>query len=68
MEGLWPEDELLLPRERARLVRVDFDSEADLTEEELDLMVRRRPRQTRLEREERTWQRRHYKTDLRYFF
>ncbi|XP_029581625.1 centrosome and spindle pole-associated protein 1 isoform X5 [Salmo trutta] len=65
MEGLWPEDELLLPRERARLVRVDFDSEADLTEEELDLMVRRRPRQTRLEREERTWQRRHYKTDLR---
>ncbi|XP_070974284.1 centrosome and spindle pole-associated protein 1-like isoform X2 [Oncorhynchus clarkii lewisi] len=65
MEGLWPEDELLLPRERARLVRVDFDSEADLTEEELDLMMRRRPRQTRLEREERTWQRRHYKTDLR---
>ncbi|KAM9427346.1 centrosome and spindle pole-associated protein 1-like isoform 3-T3 [Salvelinus alpinus] len=65
MEGLWPEDELLLPRERARLVRVDFDSEADLTEEELDLMVRRRPRQTGIEREERTWQRRHYKTDLR---
>ncbi|XP_035643891.1 centrosome and spindle pole-associated protein 1-like isoform X8 [Oncorhynchus keta] len=64
MEGLWPEDELLLPRERARLVRVDFDSEADLTEEELDLMMRRRPRQMRLEREERTWQR-HYKTDLR---
>ncbi|XP_029479652.1 centrosome and spindle pole-associated protein 1-like isoform X8 [Oncorhynchus nerka] len=65
MEGLWREDELLLPRERARLVRVDFDSEADLTEEELDLMMRRRPRQMRLEREERTWQRRHYKTDLR---
>ncbi|XP_064848745.1 centrosome and spindle pole-associated protein 1-like isoform X3 [Oncorhynchus masou masou] len=65
MEGLWPEDELLLPRERARLVRVDFDSEADLTEEEQDLMMRRRPRQTRLEREERTWQRRHHKTDLR---
>nr|XP_046215980.1 centrosome and spindle pole-associated protein 1-like isoform X7 [Oncorhynchus gorbuscha] len=65
MEGLWTEDELLLPRERARLVRVDFDSEADLTEEELDLMMRRRPRQMRLEREERTWQRRHYKTDLR---
>ncbi|CAB1317566.1 unnamed protein product [Coregonus sp. 'balchen'] len=66
MEGMWPEDELLLPRERARLVRVNFDSEEDLTEEELDLMVRRRPKQMGLERvEERTWQRRHYKTDLR---
>ncbi|XP_041697921.1 centrosome and spindle pole-associated protein 1 isoform X3 [Coregonus clupeaformis] len=66
VEGLWPEDELLLPRERARLVRVDYDSEEDLTEEDLDLMERRRRRQTGSERgEERRRLRRHYKTDFR---
>eukprot|EP00063_Salmo_salar_P020609 XP_013995444.1 PREDICTED: centrosome and spindle pole-associated protein 1-like isoform X4 [Salmo salar] len=65
MEGLRPEDELLLPRE-ARLVRVDYDSEEDLTEEDLDLIERRRLRQTGSERaEERRRLRRHYKTDFR---
>ncbi|XP_029498412.1 centrosome and spindle pole-associated protein 1-like isoform X5 [Oncorhynchus nerka] len=65
-EGLRPEDELLLPREKARLVRVDYDSEEDLTEEDLDLMERRRLRQTGSERgEERRRLRRHYKTDFR---
>lgn len=67
MEGLRPEDELLLPRE-ARLVRVDYDSEEDLTEEDLDLIERRRLRQTGSERaEERRRLRRHYKTDFRCF-
>uniref|UniRef100_A0AAZ3R7W1 Centrosome and spindle pole-associated protein 1 C-terminal domain-containing protein n=1 Tax=Oncorhynchus tshawytscha TaxID=74940 RepID=A0AAZ3R7W1_ONCTS len=66
MEGLRPEDKLLLPREKARLVRVDYDSEEDLTEEDLDLMERRRLRQTGSERgEERRQLRRHYKTDFR---
>ena len=65
-EDLRPEDELLLPREKARLVRVDYDSEEDLTEEDLDLMERRRLRQTGSERgEERRRLRRHYKTDFR---
>uniref|UniRef100_A0AAZ3SUZ1 Uncharacterized protein n=1 Tax=Oncorhynchus tshawytscha TaxID=74940 RepID=A0AAZ3SUZ1_ONCTS len=65
MEGLRPEDKLLLPREKARLVRVDYDSEEDLTEEDLDLMERRRLRQTGSERgEERRQLRRHYKTDF----
>ncbi|KAM9460323.1 centrosome and spindle pole-associated protein 1-like isoform 6-T6 [Salvelinus alpinus] len=66
MEGLRPEDELLLPREKARLVRVDYDSEEDLTEEDLELMERRRLRQMGSERgEERRRLRRHYKTDFR---
>ncbi|KAL0966015.1 hypothetical protein UPYG_G00289580 [Umbra pygmaea] len=68
IEDTGPDEDVLLPKERARMVRVEFDSDEDLAEEELGLMERRRLRQTQtgLERgEERRWHRRHYTTDFR---
>ncbi|XP_028972575.2 centrosome and spindle pole-associated protein 1 isoform X2 [Esox lucius] len=78
VEDLEPEDELPLPRERARPGRADLDSEEDPTEEEREMTEERRLRQTGLEMgeerrlrqtglemgEERRCQR-HNKTDFR---
>ncbi|KAJ8011852.1 hypothetical protein DPEC_G00062580 [Dallia pectoralis] len=71
VDSRWVEDQVpeggrLLPGERTRQRRVDFHSEEDLAEEDLELTEKRRLKQAGLEiGEERGWQRQHYKTNFR---